>query len=38
MLEGMGVRCVEADISELMKGGGAVHCMTGVLQRDAVGS
>jgi N-dimethylarginine dimethylaminohydrolase len=38
MLEGMGVGCVEVDTSELMKGGGAVHCMTGVLQRDAVGS
>ena len=34
MLEGAGVECLEADVSELMKGGGAVHCMTGVIHRD----
>ena len=32
-LEGEGVACVEVDVSELMKGAGSVHCMTGVLKR-----
>src|SRR6476469_4406747 len=32
-LEANGVECVEVEISELMKGGGAVHCMTGVIHR-----
>lgn len=36
LLEAAGVVCLEVDISELMKGGGAVHCMTGVIQRDVV--
>jgi N-dimethylarginine dimethylaminohydrolase len=35
-LEQAGVECHEADVSELMKGGGAVHCMTGVLHREGV--
>lgn len=30
-----GVECHPVDVSELMKGGGAVHCMTGVIWRDA---
>jgi arginine deiminase len=25
---------IEAEVSELMKGGGSIHCMTGVLARD----
>jgi len=29
-----GLQCDEVDVSELMKGGGAIHCMTGVLHRD----
>lgn len=29
-----GVTCVEVDISELIKGGGGIHCMTGFLKRD----
>ena len=29
-----GVECHVVDVSELMKGGGAVHCMTGVIRRD----
>ncbi len=33
LYEARGVRCIEVDVSELMKGGGAVHCMTGVLER-----
>ena len=35
-LEREGVTCLEIDVSELMKGCGAVHCMTGVLKRDPV--
>jgi N-dimethylarginine dimethylaminohydrolase len=33
-LEQAGVTCLEAEVDELMKGGGSVHCMTGVLKRD----
>jgi N-dimethylarginine dimethylaminohydrolase len=29
-----GVQCVEVDISELIKAGGGIHCMTGFLKRD----
>jgi arginine deiminase len=36
LLEEAGVTCLEVDVSELMKGGGAVHCLTGVIQRDGV--
>ena len=35
-LEKNGVECTEVEISELMKGGGAVHCMTGVVKRDKI--
>lgn len=28
-----GIRCIEVDVSELTKGGGSVHCMTGILKR-----
>jgi N-dimethylarginine dimethylaminohydrolase len=35
-LERHGVTCVEAEVDELMKGGGSVHCMTGVVQREHV--
>lgn len=34
ILEGAGVECIEVEIGELMKGGGAVHCVTGVLHRE----
>lgn len=34
LLQKAGCTCFELDVSELMKGGGAVHCMTGVLKRD----
>ena len=33
MLEANGVECFDIEISELMKGAGAVHCMTGVIHR-----
>lgn len=36
LLEQAGITCLEVDISELMKGGGAIHCLTGVIQRDEV--
>ncbi|WP_372997687.1 dimethylarginine dimethylaminohydrolase family protein [Lutispora sp.] len=29
-----GINCIEVDVSELMKGGGAVHCMTGIIRRE----
>lgn len=35
LLARMRVTCIEVDISELLKGGGGVHCMTGVIQRDS---
>jgi N-dimethylarginine dimethylaminohydrolase len=36
LLEAHDVECHEVDVSELFNGGGAVHCMTGILQRDLV--
>ena len=29
-----GVECVEVDVSELIKAGGGIHCMTGFLKRE----
>lgn len=34
MLEAAGVTVLEAEVDELMKGAGSVHCMTGVIHRD----
>ena len=34
-LEAHGVTCLEAEVDELMKGAGSVHCMTGVVHREA---
>jgi N-dimethylarginine dimethylaminohydrolase len=34
LLEHHGVTCDEIDVSELMRGGGGVHCLTGVIRRD----
>lgn len=31
-----GIECHEVDVSELMKGNGAIHCMTGVIHRESV--
>jgi N-dimethylarginine dimethylaminohydrolase len=31
-----GVETIPVDVSEIMKAGGAMHCLTGVLQRDLV--
>jgi len=33
MLRDIGVEAISIDLSELMKGGGAVHCMTGIVWR-----
>lgn len=33
--EQAGVTCVEVDVSELIKAGGGIHCMTAFLKRDA---
>lgn len=35
-LEVHGVTCLEVEVDELMKGAGSVHCMTGVVHREAV--
>jgi N-dimethylarginine dimethylaminohydrolase len=32
--EAAGLRCHEVDISECIKAGGGIHCMTGFLKRD----
>lgn len=34
MLGRHGVDCIEVDLSEIMKAGGAVHCVTGILRRE----
>lgn len=34
LLQSHGVEVFDVEIDELMKGGGAVHCMTGVIHRD----
>jgi arginine deiminase len=34
LLEAEGVQVTEVDVSELRKGRGAIHCMTGFLARD----
>jgi N-dimethylarginine dimethylaminohydrolase len=34
--EAHGVECVQVDVSELIKAGGGIHCMTGFLKRDPV--
>lgn len=33
-LASIGVESIAVDLSEIMKGGGAMHCMTGILRRD----
>jgi N-dimethylarginine dimethylaminohydrolase len=35
-LERAGVECLEVEVAELQKGAGAIHCMTGVIKREAV--
>ena len=36
-LEQAGIETVRVKIDEILKGGGAVHCMTGFLRRDPIG-
>ena len=36
-LESEGVDVIEVKVDEVLKGGGGVHCITGVLRRDPVG-
>jgi N-dimethylarginine dimethylaminohydrolase len=36
VLESAGVMVLEAEVDELMKGAGSVHCMTGVVHRDRI--
>ncbi|MFN8590832.1 MAG: arginine deiminase family protein [Thermomicrobiales bacterium] len=36
VLERAGVTCLEVEVDELMKGAGSIHCMTGVIHREAV--
>ena len=35
-LENAGVEVIQLDVSEIMKGNGAIHCMTAFLKRDPV--
>jgi N-dimethylarginine dimethylaminohydrolase len=35
-LKAQGVTCLKVEVDELMKGAGSVHCMTGVVHREAV--
>ena len=35
LFEAHDIECHEVDITELSKGGGGVHCMTGVIHRDS---
>ena len=35
-LEKAGVECIQLDVSEVLKGNGAIHCMTAFLKRDSV--
>ena len=34
IFEDAGITCVEIDVSELIKAGGGIHCMTAFLKRD----
>ena len=36
LLEKNHIECHEVNVSELMKGGGSVHCMTGIIKREEV--
>ncbi len=38
LLEEAGVECLELDLSEIVKGWGAMHCMTAFLKRDPIAS
>lgn len=36
LLEKSGIECIEVDVTEIIKGWGAIHCMTAFLKRDPV--
>lgn len=36
LLEDAGVECIEVELAEIMKGWGAIHCLTAFLKRDPV--
>lgn len=36
LLTEAGIECIEVDLSELKKGGGALHCITAFLKRDPI--
>jgi N-dimethylarginine dimethylaminohydrolase len=36
LLEKAGVECIEIDVTEIIKGWGAIHCMTAFLKRETV--
>jgi arginine deiminase len=36
LLEKAGVECIEIDVTEIIKGWGAIHCMTAFLKREPV--
>jgi N-dimethylarginine dimethylaminohydrolase len=35
--EDAGITCIEVDISELIKAGGGIHCLTAFLSRQEAG-
>lgn len=37
-MEDVGIEVIETDMSEILKGWGAIHCMTAFLKRDPIGS
>mgnify|MGYP001772779296 CR=1 FL=1 len=37
LLEAEGIDVIEVDVDEVLRGGGGVHCLTGVLAREPVG-
>lgn len=36
ILESEGITCIEVDLSEILKGWGAIHCMTAFLKREPI--
>jgi len=36
VLEGAGISVIEVDVSEILKGWGAIHCMTAFIKRDPI--
>jgi len=36
LLVGAGVEVIEVNIEEIKKGGGGLHCLTGILSKEAI--